>query len=591
MRIERLIVENLGPLRSVDLDLSGVTVLMGPNESGKSFVIDALEVLRYGSTRGIKAKDSMALTRSGMKGWAVEALVRWGEGDGDEGIPLRRTRSSAPDLATLEGALGDARLFRALLRTGTFLDMKPADRRALVADLLAQDTTAIVERLYGLNADADILEAAKGGDLRKAHRIATEARRALTREVKSTEAVVAEGVEDVEVQTKAGQRAISTLTLQAIDRALARAHERAGQARDEHAAAEAVRTQREAAEQAKATLEGMGGAHKWTEGSRLEEVKRACDKNRVECQRLNAERDLARQTEGSLRDLLKRDGDCPTCGQDLAPAQAKATKVADELAKKQSALARSIDENVAEHKALTEERKALEERHLAWQRDLGERQRLQAIIDNAKGLAKEVQESNALDSAQAEVLRLQSVRDTRLQYDARTAAVEQAQARLDSLRHDEAIARDVEEAVTPDTMEDEAGALDSINDRLKAWTSAVFEDATVEVTEGWLVEYQGRDVALASDSARIRCGLLLALALAYVSDARCVFVDRFEALDDAQRKRCLALLGRLTRAGELHTAVVAVVKDEPKGPPKIPSWLQVVALDDGNARVLGPGEE
>lgn len=599
MRLQRLIVENLGPIESVDLDLTPVTVVMGSNESGKSFLaVDALEVLRFGSCRGLKAKDALVFTRNGTKGYAVEAVLGGvAEGEGGEDLPfsIRRTRSQAPDSGVLDEALGDVRLWRALLQAGGFLDMKPADRKALVADLLARDTTELVEKLQGQSAPREILDAVERGDMRKAHRLATERRRGFTRELQTIRNLQGEGVETPLVQTKKGQRPVSELPIEAIDKALEVARGRRDKAEDAHRDARDRRKAEGDLKAAEAELGQLGGGEPWggERASRLEELKRRCDENRLKAKEAVAEANVNRPAADVLRQLVHADdAECPTCGQDLAPAKARASAALEELDRKVAEATKRADTLAKEHKKLDDERHELQAIKDRWEQEKSYRIRLEHRIKELRGkLQGDAPSEAGAEAAAAEVRRLESIRDTRVRYDAALATHEKASVRLEELELDEANAKDVEELCSPDNLEDEGSALDELNAFLREWAPVVFPGPWVDVHADWEVYYAGRIVNTASDSAKIRAGLLCACALAHLSGARCVFVDRLEALDDATRSKLLNMLGRMVRKGVVETAICAVVKDKPKAPPKIPSWLQVVAMEDGHARVLAPGGE
>ena len=86
--------------------------------------------------------------------------------------------------------------------------MSPAERRSLVADLLARDTSDLLEIVRDKGASEAILKAVEEGDLRKAHRLAEEDRRAIDRVLKEKQTIVGAGAEDPEVPTKSGTKRI-----------------------------------------------------------------------------------------------------------------------------------------------------------------------------------------------------------------------------------------------------------------------------------------------------------------------------------------------------------------------------------------------
>ena len=83
---KRLSVRALGPIEHADLTGDyPVTLLLGPNETGKTTLLEALQVLYFGTRGSVPVKENSVLTRAGAKGWTVELEV------GDK--VLRATRS------------------------------------------------------------------------------------------------------------------------------------------------------------------------------------------------------------------------------------------------------------------------------------------------------------------------------------------------------------------------------------------------------------------------------------------------------------------------------------------------------------------
>lgn len=585
MRVERLLVEDFGPIQRADLALRPVTVVAGQNEAGKSFLLEALGAIRFGTIRGLKVRDTYALTHSGRKGWAAEALVR--PSGAEQSIPLRRTRTTGPDEPTLLGAMGDPRVWHALLNVRHFLNMKPAERKQVVADLLATDTAELLDVLQEKEAREEIVQAVQEGNLRRAHRLAQEDRRAVARALQEAEAVAAHAIEDPDVVTKQGPRPVSTLPLEVIEQALAKARERHASALADHEAQASARKVLADAEHARGELASIGGGEPW-EGSpgpsRLLEVDRLMGDNRGAAATAVAERDGALREADRLGTLLKEEGaECPTCGQALAGVVKRVREEVHALQQKAHEARARLDTLAEEHRALDTERKALQERKARWEQEKVYRARLEEKIRAAAGV--QVGADVPLEPTAAEVKRVESLHNARLLYDAGVRALQKASAAVARLQEQHARLVEIETCCTPDRMDDEAAALDALNGYAKRYAEALFPGPWVEVAPDWEITYAGFRIELASDSAAIRAGLVLALALGAMSRVRCVFVDRLEALDGAARAKVLNLLGSLVDAGEVETALVAVVKDEPPKPSPLP-WLGFVWIENGTAKAV-----
>lgn len=585
MRVRHLLIENLGPLERVDLDLRPVTVLMGPNEAGKSFVLDALAVLRYGTCRGLKANESLALARNGSKGWAIEATLC--VNPEAEDLVLRRTRSAGPDTATLDGAMGDARVWRALLNGTSFVALSPAERKTLVADLTARDTSDLLGRV--VNAPEPIRKAVAEGDLRRAHRLACEERRAIDRVLREQEAIVSAGAEDPEVATKSGMKRVSTIPRETIDRALESARAAWRRALDAAASAKAHADARADAAAARAELEGLGAPVVLLEGDtrRLGEVNGTLAKKEREHADLGASSRSARQEAEKVEARLSNAAaPCPTCEQPLSPAAVEAIKArAQALREEATKAAEAMVRLAGEVETLKKERDSLREKAEKARTDGAARAACERRIKAAGAAAEEVSGEDP-EPLEREVRRLEALRDARVRYDGRAEALAGAQKRVEDLRARSEAATAIEEAVVPDRIDDEAATLERLNEACREFAPQVMGGPFVRVGNDWEVSYAGHRIELASDSALIRTGLVLALALSRLSGVGCVFVDRLEALDDSTRARVVNLLGALAEKGEVQTAIVATVRKEPPAPAAVPEWLGRVWVEGGKARAI-----
>ena len=86
---ERLIIENFGPIKSIDIELRKMTVLIGPQASGKSTIAKVLGICRYFSSINLESlKDQVTpeslflelkdnLRHSGINDfWNANSIIR-----------------------------------------------------------------------------------------------------------------------------------------------------------------------------------------------------------------------------------------------------------------------------------------------------------------------------------------------------------------------------------------------------------------------------------------------------------------------------------------------------------------------------------
>lgn len=72
---EKLIIKNFGPIKSIDLDLGKITVLIGEQASGKSTVAKVLAICRYFS---YIVNDSSIINENYESEFVATALRDWG---------------------------------------------------------------------------------------------------------------------------------------------------------------------------------------------------------------------------------------------------------------------------------------------------------------------------------------------------------------------------------------------------------------------------------------------------------------------------------------------------------------------------------
>ena len=100
-----------------------------------------------------------------------------------------------------------------------------------------------------------------------------------------------------------------------------------------------------------------------------------------------------------------------------------------------------------------------------------------------------------------------------------------------------------------------AQALGPIRERL-AQSASDSSWPEVEIAADMTVTMGGRDYRLLSESEQWRADAMLAEAIAHVSGARLLVLDRFDLLDLPDRAQCLEWLDTLGIEGEIDTAIV-----------------------------------
>lgn len=137
-------------------------------------------------------------------------------------------------------------------------------------------------------------------------------------------------------------------------------------------------------------------------------------------------------------------------------------------------------------------------------------------------------------------------------------------------------------ALAPDGIPAEllAEALGPVNERL-AQSALDTEWQRVEITDDMEIRtgLHERPYALLSESERWRCDAMLAEAIAHVSGARLLVLDRMDVLDLPGRSDLIGWLGVLAENGEIDTALLfATLKQPPAG---LGSDVQVEWIDNG----------
>jgi len=579
--LKELRVQNLGPIEEATiLGDKPVTLILGPNESGKTTLLEALSVLYFGTRGNVPVSGNAALTRSGSKGWKVEAVL-------DDGEILTATRSQRPTRETLAKHLGDPRVFKALCQVEAFLDLSPFDRKQLIADLAASDTLALADELEADGIDGIIVKAVRHGNLRRAHGLATDMRRAIDRTINGLKALAEEDVEDTEVQTKKGSLKISTVPLETVEEGIARLTKRRDEIRSAAYDLEAWERINRDAKEAQAELDDLKATASWDGGDdgRLRELETTTHRLRRDNAQAQAEIRAASELDQKLAELAKTGGDCPTC---LAPLKNKAAQEA--LKKARGECANTINqgqalckENAAKLEADEEEIQTLRSRKAQYEQAQTYRSRLERKVAELSTAEKPEVPKGDVEKLVAEIQRLQGMRDARRAYDVRVHDRERARKVVASKTPERDRFVALEKRLDPSAIGDEESVLTEINGHLANTCGKL--GVPVVLNDGYELSIHGRAPGLASDSARLRAGFGVACALSILGGVGLAFLDRFEALDDQNRKRVLGLLKGLTEDGLLSLVLIGVVKQNPVKVGNVP-WLASMTIEDGTASYL-----
>lgn len=200
-------------------------------------------------------------------------------------------------------------------------------------------------------------------------------------------------------------------------------------------------------------------------------------------------------------------------------------------------------------------------------------------VFDAAALADARTQADAIKAQRAEIVRkADALKSIKALVDAADAKTKQAAA-----AHAAVVAWDaLADALAPDGIPGEilAEALGPINERLAQ--SAVDTDwATPVIAADMAITAGGREYRLLSESEKWRVDAMLAEAVAYLSGAKLLVLDRLDVLDLRGRQELLAWLDTLADTGEIATALIfGTLKALPGGLPDTISahWLDAGTL-------------
>lgn len=221
-------------------------------------------------------------------------------------------------------------------------------------------------------------------------------------------------------------------------------------------------------------------------------------------------------------------------------------------------------------------------------RDLEAALKAQADIEAIEQeLAKPVDEQalagarKQIESLQAKRAEVQKALDTqqslKLQAEAADKRTKEAAAHAD----DVAAWDELGAALAPDGIPAEilAKTLTPINERL-AQSAADAAWLKAEINADMVLTGGGRDYRLLSESEQWRVDAMVAEAIAHLSGARLLVLDRFDVLDPASRSDLIGWLDVLADMGEIDTALVfGTLKALPAG---LPSTVAAHWITDGS---------
>ena len=73
---ERLVIENFGPIKSIDLNLGKMTILIGEQATGKSTVAKVLAVCRYFSYIIERFENNDSYFSIGLENWGISEYIK-----------------------------------------------------------------------------------------------------------------------------------------------------------------------------------------------------------------------------------------------------------------------------------------------------------------------------------------------------------------------------------------------------------------------------------------------------------------------------------------------------------------------------------
>lgn len=587
MRISDLRIQRFLGWQDVRLPLTKkINLFVGPNDVGKSSIVDAVEILLTGQARGYAEKETPLMAR-GAKGFRVSANVGNRDGlpieladDAASVISVTRTATTvSPKQPALDVFMGDRRAFLASLHVGRWLTMPKGERQSLVWDCVRLDTKALAQKVYEIAvSDREkmriMVKGVEDGALRDCLAFAESFRKDYATQARRDLPIVS----DNEEATAKGPIRRSALPNSAqLRSALETAVKNLADAIQDAKTPASV-----LAGKMSAQLEGLK-ERAATTGVLAKRAGADWDKVEKEAQSLDTEIHATEVFLASHRSAFARwkaieallGGSeelelCPCCTHKMDDDErmALATRLVE--AKKESARAESDGKALASKLTDLRARRAKhEERFQAWESNTKASTELQVEIDALAQRLKETEEI-AKKAPKADLVALE--RRTKVGQallEARVVYETEAKARADAER---ACGVATAEATAWSRVEEilrspaDADVMTAALARVRASCAKVSpilfygDEKGVDLTDDWEPSIMGRDIRGASKSERARAAAILGFALAELGATRLLVLDDVEGMDGETRASLTKFLE--TVEAQFDTIILLMTQDD-----------------------------
>lgn len=580
MIISKLDLSNWMTHRHLSLGFSPLTVICGPNESGKSSIADAVAFALMATLRRISAKgDRPLLVTQGAKNGYVS--IGCGEG-GDAVTYVRDIATGRPKGAGVAIPIGEDAVKEAVayvLEPSLFARATADERRNLLLAVMRVSLSpeALLKELEERGHSRDLLNYLVPQEpLAKwvafCDRSASEARGAWKAHTGETYgSAKAEGWTAQDAQAGYDPEELQTLTDQcAVLRSRLDALHKEHGSIDAQSKAATDRAARLTAAQAKAT-EGQEAA--------------------MALARAVANLVTAEDTEKSALDALTKlkalpvrgkDFACPDCGSLLEFVDDKLIHARTDGATaitSQTALLNASAAYKSAQAALTAMRAPVERIRTNIARIEAAKQQIAELTEETMAAPAPPDESTVLANIAAVEAELSPMSDRLAELHGQSGDVRRAQQATAAATNAHAQVKAwvaLSDALSPSGLPSEmlAKALGPFNETLARLATETHWEA-VSLSADMALSRNGLPYALLSESAQWRADVMLTVALAELSALRFVILDRFDVLELAARKPALVWLYGLTKAKALDTAILLGTLKEPPQTPAAVSvhWL------------------
>jgi len=621
MRVQSIVVKHFRKLTSARLALDDVTLVLGPNGAGKSSLCEAV---RYALTGECNLSDA--------RGAGIARNIEHGEKTATidlatDGPAIMRTiaakgstvsvddNAQADALAALEVLYPPTEVLKCMLSSGHFVGLKPKDQQAVLCGIAGQSVDADwVREQLGDRSKAlkDAIEQTnlQGPDLLDhLYKSAYAARTALNRLAKDAESKVSgdepEALPEADLQRLVTARAKALEKLSSAQGALqASAQQIAANQRAKAACEECGETLRRAREALRLADAPEGAPNPdAVEAMRAEEMEVA--------EELEAAKAAQAGAKGALEAMLRQAATfrgagtqcvaletlaCPLTDEQRAEARDGCDRLCNDLQSAEHTAAATVEDAEARLATIREQLQEADEAARRYEQQTRERADAEADIER---LSRENERLTLVyqqtPAASAETLEA-NVREAQEAYnraDAACQAAQQAQRDVETWAEHKREARKAAKAaelmdglvkdlspggLPAKAMQETVGVVvDAVNRVL-----AELKFSPLSIEPGAEFELAVKDgeyttpVALLSESEKLRVGIALQLAFAYLTEFGFVVVDAADRLDGPNRGRLIKTL--------LASGVQALVTATPAngGRPEL-DGLAVYGLENGTA--------